>query len=149
MPGSSDLAPSITAFGNLNPTSFFRLVPHQEAPTSICWGDRNRSVLVRVPLGWTGKINMAKDANPLETELKIGVPDKQTVEYRASDGSADIYTLFASLAVAARHGLEMKNALEYAEKTYVDVNIFNDENKKRLTKLNHLPASCWESAEFT
>ncbi|MEG1635030.1 MAG: glutamine synthetase, partial [Rikenellaceae bacterium] len=39
-------APSLTAFGNRNPTSYFRLVPHQEAPTNICWGDRNRSVLV-------------------------------------------------------------------------------------------------------
>ena len=47
-------AESLTAFGNTVPTSFLRLVPHQEAPTSICWGDRNRSVLVRVPLGWLG-----------------------------------------------------------------------------------------------
>ena len=51
--GFMELAPSLTAFGNMNPTSYFRLVPHQEAPTNICWGDRNRSVLVRVPLGWT------------------------------------------------------------------------------------------------
>ena len=51
--GLMTLAPSITAFGNTNPTSYFRLVPHQEAPTNVCWGDRNRSVLVRVPLGWT------------------------------------------------------------------------------------------------
>ncbi len=47
--GLMDMAPSITAFGNTNPTSYFRLVPHQEAPTNVCWGDRNRSVLVRVP----------------------------------------------------------------------------------------------------
>ena len=33
------LAPAITAFGNKNPTSYFRLVPHQEAPTNVCWGD--------------------------------------------------------------------------------------------------------------
>ncbi|PIY33094.1 MAG: glutamine synthetase, partial [Bacteroidetes bacterium CG_4_10_14_3_um_filter_42_6] len=46
--GYMELAPSLTAFGNQNPTSYFRLVPHQEAPTNICWGDRNRSVLVRV-----------------------------------------------------------------------------------------------------
>lgn len=49
--GMMKLAPSITAFGNTNPTSYFRLVPHQEAPTNICWGDRNRSVLVRVRWG--------------------------------------------------------------------------------------------------
>jgi len=64
--GYLDLAPSLTAFGNTNPTSYFRLVPHQEAPTNICWGDRNRSVLVRVPLGWSGKKDMSGKANPLE-----------------------------------------------------------------------------------
>ena len=35
--GMMDLAPAITAFGNKNPTSYFRLVPHQEAPTNLCW----------------------------------------------------------------------------------------------------------------
>ena len=43
-------AASLTAFGNTAPVSFLRLVPHREAPTSICWGRGNRSVLVRVPL---------------------------------------------------------------------------------------------------
>ena len=38
--GLLTLAPSITAFGNTNPTSYLRLVPHQEAPTNICWGDQ-------------------------------------------------------------------------------------------------------------
>jgi len=145
--GFLDLAPSITAFGNLNPMSYFRLVPHQEAPTNICWGDRNRSVLVRVPLGWTGKLDMALDANPQQKIFDTNPLQRQTVELRSPDGSADIYTLMATIAVAARHGLEMKDALAYAEKTYVDVNIFDDENKKRLAELNHLPSSCWESAD--
>ena len=64
--GMMDVAPAITAFGNKNPTSYFRLVPHQEAPTNVCWGDRNRSVLVRVPLGWSAGGDMAALANPLE-----------------------------------------------------------------------------------
>jgi glutamine synthetase len=144
--GFLDLSPSITAFGNLNPMSYFRLVPHQEAPTNICWGDRNRSVLVRVPLGWTGKLDMALDANPQQKIFETEPLQRQTVELRSPDGSADIYTLMAAITVAARHGLEMKNALDYAKKTYVDVNIFGDENKKRLAELNQLPASCWESA---
>jgi glutamine synthetase len=145
--GYLDLAPSLTAFGNTNPTSYFRLVPHQEAPTNICWGDRNRSVLVRVPLGWSGKNNMIKHANPQEPDINFNFHDKQTVEFRCPDGSADIHLLIAGLTVAARHGLEMKNALEYAEETYVDVNIFDDENKKRLEQLSKLPTSCFESAE--
>ena len=64
--GMVELAPSLTAFGNTNPTSYFRLVPHQEAPTNVCWGDCNRSVLVRVPLGWAQGVDMSAAANPLE-----------------------------------------------------------------------------------
>ena len=98
--GMMELAPSITAFGNTNPTSYFRLVPHQEAPTNICWGDRNRSVLVRVPLGWSAQTDMCATANPLEAPAHRDTTDKQTVEIRSADGSADIYLLLASLAVA-------------------------------------------------
>jgi glutamine synthetase len=145
--GFLDMSPSLTSFGNINPTSYFRLVPHQEAPTNICWGDRNRSVLVRVPLGWTGNVNMVHVANPLEAAPQNNFYEKQTVEYRGADGSADIYLLLAGLAVAALHGLELKDALQYAERTYVDVNIFKDENKDRLKGLSQLPTSCWESAE--
>lgn len=141
------LAPSLTAFGNTNPTSYFRLVPHQEAPTNICWGDRNRSVLVRVPLGWSaGAGRMVCDANPMEKPATIDTQLKQTVEFRCPDGSADIYLLLAGLTVAARHGFEMENGIEYARDRYVDVNIFDDRHKEVLKRLNHLPASCEESA---
>lgn len=141
------LAPSLTAFGNTNPTSYFRLVPHQEAPTNICWGDRNRSVLVRVPLGWsTGAGRMISDANPLEPQEDKDVDLKQTVEFRCPDGSADIYLLLAGLAVAARHGFEMADGLQYARDRYVDVNIFDDRHSAVLERLSQLPASCEESA---
>lgn len=141
------LAPSLTAFGNTNPTSYFRLVPHQEAPTNICWGDRNRSVLVRVPLGWgEGAVRMVCDANPGEQPAAIDTSLKQTVEFRCPDGSADIYLLLAGLAVAARHGFEMENGIQYARDRYVDVNIFDDRHKEVLARLSQLPASCEESA---
>ena len=146
--GYMDLAPSLTAFGNMNPTSYFRLVPHQEAPTNICWGDRNRSVLVRIPLGWRAPVNMIHKVNPQESGDLIDLSDKQTVEVRSPDGSADIYLLLAGLAVAARHGFEMKDPLKVAEKTYVDVNIFDEEHKDKLSKLDQLPASCQESADM-
>ncbi len=145
--GYMDLAPSLTAFGNLNPTSYFRLVPHQEAPTNICWGDRNRSVLVRVPLGWSTPSNMAHSVNPQESGEVIDFSDKQTVEFRCPDGSADIYLLLAGLTVAARHGFEIKDALEIADKTYVDVNIFEPEHRSKEATFAKLPASCVESAE--
>lgn len=145
--GMMVLAPSITAFGNTNPTSYFRLVPHQEAPTNICWGDRNRSVLVRVPLGWTAKKDMCALANPLEKSEMYDTTQKQTVEMRSPDGSADIYQLLAGLAVACRHGFELEDAMEIAARTYVDVNIHLAENKDKLEKLDQLPDSCAASAE--
>lgn len=145
--GMMVLAPSITAFGNTNPTSYFRLVPHQEAPTNICWGDRNRSVLVRVPLGWSGKTDMCMLANPLEKPANYDTTQKQTVEMRSPDGSADIYQLIAGLAVACRYGFEMENALDVAEKTYVNVNIHKQENADKLKTLEQLPDSCAASAD--
>ena len=149
--GMMDLAPAITAFGNKNPTSYFRLVPHQEAPTNVCWGDRNRSVLVRVPLGWSADVNMAALANPQDTSLTTGpsplTSEKQTVEMRSPDGSADLYQLLAGLCVACRHGFEMPNALEVAEKTYVNVNIHAAEHADRLATLAQLPDSCVASAD--
>ena len=145
--GMMELAPSITAFGNTNPTSYFRLVPHQEAPTNICWGDRNRSVLVRVPLGWTAKSDMCQIANPLEKAHEYDTSQKQTVEMRSPDGSADVYELIAGLVVACRHGFELENALEIAEKTYVNVNIHKKENAAKLNDLAQLPDSCAASAD--
>ncbi len=145
--GMMELAPSITAFGNTNPTSYFRLVPHQEAPTNICWGDRNRSVLVRVPLGWAAKSDMCQKTNPLEPQSNYDTTQKQTVEMRSPDGSADIYQLIAGLAVACRYGFEMENALEIAERTYVNVNIHKKENEDKLKNLAQLPDSCAASAD--
>ena len=147
MAGILDLSKSLTAFGNTIPTSYLRLVPHQEAPTNICWGDRNRSVLIRVPLGWNGAMNMIKDANPADATEFRDMPSKQTVELRSPDGSADIHKLFAGLVIAAEHGLEMENALEKAGELYVDYNIFQENSVSKKKKLEALPSSCWESAE--
>lgn len=146
--GLMKLAPAITAFGNTNPTSYFRLVPHQEAPTNVCWGDRNRSVLVRVPLGWTADADMCEAVNPGQpTPAYVDPTQKQTVEIRSADGSADIYQLLSGLAVALRYGLESPDALEVADRTYVDVNIHASENAARLEALAQLPVDCHASAD--
>ncbi|MFO7977945.1 MAG: glutamine synthetase family protein [Bacteroidales bacterium] len=146
--GILHVAPSLSAFGNTIPTSYFRLVPHQEAPTNVCWGERNRSTLVRVPLGWQGAGDMVQNANPLEEANGKDLSDKQTFEFRCPDGSADIYLLIAGLCVGARHGYEMPDGLEYAEKTYVDVNIFDDKHKHKCDELDQLPVSCKQAAEY-
>lgn len=145
--GMMKLAPSITAFGNQNPTSYLRLVPHQEAPTNVCWGDRNRSVLVRVPLGWASKTDLCKIANPNEKGTSYDTHQKQTVEMRSPDASANVYLLMAGLCVACRYGLSLKDGLKIADSTYVNVNIHKKENAKLLSKLDTLPDSCWASAD--
>lgn len=154
--GMMIMAPSLTAFGNTIPTSYFRLVPHQEAPTNICWGDRNRSALVRVPLGWTtscilDKVAVANraEANGSHTDIamSVDVTQKQTVEIRSADGSASIHYLLAGLAVACRIGHQHEDALKIAKNTYVSVNIHKDENSDIVAQLGSLPDSCVGSAD--
>ena len=145
--GLMQLADSITAFGNKNPMAYFRLVPHQEAPTNVCWGDRNRSVLVRVPLGWAAGIDMMHRTNPQQPAETPDTSMKQTFEMRSPDGSADVYQLLAGLCVGCRYGFELPNALEIAEQTYVDVNIHDAANADKLSRLGQLPDSCVASAD--
>ena len=145
--GLMQLADSITAFGNKNPMAYFRLVPHQEAPTNVCWGDRNRSVLVRVPLGWAAGVDMMHKANPQQPAETPDTSMKQTFEMRSPDGSADVYQLLAGLCVGCRYGFELPNALEIAEQTYVDVNIHDAANADKLNRLGQLPDSCVASAD--
>ncbi|MBQ1179042.1 MAG: glutamine synthetase [Methanocorpusculum sp.] len=144
--GILDVGDAVTAFGNTIPTSYLRLVPHQEAPTYICWGDRNRSVVVRVPLGWTGSSDMAAEAN-FDLKRKADKICKQTFEYRVADGSADLYETVAALIMGAMHGLEMNNALELADKLYASGNIFDPAYKDFLATLDQLPTCCDESAD--
>ncbi len=146
--GYLSMASSITAFGNTVPVSYLRLVPHQEAPTCICWGERNRSALVRVPLGWLHDRSMMHDANPHEKEKYSHDERGQTIEYRGGDGSADIYLMLAGLAVAARYGFEREDSLELAKKLHVNVNIFDQKASSIQTELPHLPTSCSESADY-
>ncbi|HET8648167.1 MAG TPA: glutamine synthetase, partial [Vicinamibacteria bacterium] len=135
-------AESLTAFGNTVPTSFLRLVPHQEAPTTICWGERNRAVLVRVPLGWIGVgRQMVADANPQERlEDLPPFEANQTVELRSPDGSANVHLLLAGMAAAVRHGLEHPQALQVAR------DLQAGRGGAEAARWKHLPGSCHESA---
>lgn len=143
--GLLKFAPSITAFGNTNPTSYLRLVPHQEAPTNVCWGDTNRSALVRVPLGWRALEPLSAKVNPFVREV-VSCEGRQTVELRSPDGSANVHLLLAAIAVAVKWGLTHDEALALAEQGYVSVNIFAGENKDVQERLEQLPSSCVESA---
>ncbi len=143
--GMLHLAPGLTAFGNTVPTSYLRLMPHHEAPTNICWGKSNRSALVRVPLGWVGADLMASIANPQdETAAQWKSIPRQTLEYRVSDGSANMHQLLAGLAAAVVCGYREADAIQRAKELQVEGNLFK--NEQLMHTFEKLPSSCDESA---
>ncbi|WP_200903339.1 hypothetical protein [Arthrobacter sp. RIT-PI-e] len=111
-------AKALTAFGNTVPTSYLRFADGEESPEGICWGMKDRTGLVRVPLAWGGDVlsGMVAHANPGSTEpVPEPAIDPQTVEFRLGDGSADAHLLLAGMAVAAKRGLTDPGSLKLAE----------------------------------
>ncbi|WP_137295216.1 glutamine synthetase beta-grasp domain-containing protein [Nocardioides dongxiaopingii] len=133
-------ARALTAFGNTVSTSYLRFSDGDESPEGICWGETDRTGLVRVPLAWVGDVlpAMVAHANPGSTET-IPEPDvhPQTIELRLADGSADVHLLLAGMAVAARAGLADPDSLEVAERL----------NTADHDDFEQLPTSCAESAD--
>jgi glutamine synthetase len=78
----------------LNPTvnSYKRLVVGYEAPVNVAWGQRNRSVLIRVPRYTPGREKAVR------------------VEIRCPDPAANPYLTFAVLLAAGLDGVEKKIA---------------------------------------
>jgi glutamine synthetase len=76
----------------LNPTvnSYKRLVVGYEAPVNVAWGQRNRSVLIRVPRYTPGREKAVR------------------VEIRCPDPAANPYLTFAVLLAAGLDGVEKK-----------------------------------------
>ena len=138
--GYLSAAKALTAFGNTVSTSYLRFTEGEESPEGICWGETDRTGLVRVPLAWGGHVlpGMVAHANP---DSSGSIPDPaihpQTVELRLADGSADVHLFLAGMAVAARCGLGDPESLELAA---------------RLSTADHddfeqLPSSCADSAD--
>ena len=146
-------ADSLTAFGNTVPSAYLRLVPHQEAPTRVCWSDLNRSALIRVPLGWSNLRDLGKRINLRETAVVSEARSRQTIELRSPDGSAIIHLLLAGIVMAADWAFredesqpKKNRPLELAEKLFVQGNIFADQDL--IQRLPTLPRSCVESSRI-
>jgi glutamine synthetase len=84
-------APALSALVSPTVNSGKRLVPGFEAPVYICWGQTNRSALVRIPQVPQKRASQATRA-----------------EYRAADPSANPYLAFAALLAAGLDGIEKK-----------------------------------------
>lgn len=86
--GLLEHAPAITAIANPTINSYKRLVPYQEAPVYICWGYRNRTALIRIPL--------------------FSDPQKAAMEFRSPDPMTNPYLLFTSFIAAGMDGIKRK-----------------------------------------
>jgi glutamine synthetase len=98
-------ASTMTAFANTVAASYLRLVPGQEAPTSICWGYRNRASLIRVPLSFAAPNRLDEVMNPDETGRYPEGLARPTVEYRSPDGSAFVHLLLVAVTMCAEEGV--------------------------------------------
>lgn len=134
-------AGSLTAFGNTVAASYLRLVPGQEAPTRIGWGERNRSSLVRVPLSFRTAERLDRLFNPDEDGPYPEGLARPTVEYRSPDGSAFVQLLLAAVTLAVREGLEDDGAVVRARALRVDG------DAAQVERLELLPATAVEAAE--
>ncbi len=146
--GILKLCKSMMAFGNPMPMSFLRLMPNMEAPVYICWGYRNRSSMIRIPLGWSFDTNdpLASKLNPGEFKDYGGLLRRTTIEYRAPDPSSNPFLILTAVIVAINHGLTTKEIMDYTNHVRVEGNIFSDKNKDVLKGLEKLPGSCAETA---
>ena len=137
-------ASPLTAFGNTVAASYLRLVPNQEAPTRICWGERNRSSLIRVPLDFRTETRLDQVMNPGEKGAYPADLSRSTVEYRSPDGSAFSQLLLAAVALCADDGLKSVDSAELARGLEVEGNIFADDELRET--LDRLPSSAVAAA---
>jgi len=106
--------------------SYKRLVRGYEAPVYICWGQRNRSALIRVPAYSEGR-------------------EKSTrLELRCPDPSCNPYLAFAAMLAAGLKGIEDK--IEPPNPVEEDVYGFDD-SKLAKFYIETLPASLGEAIE--
>ena len=137
-------ASPLTAFGNTVAASYLRLVPGQEAPTSVCWGERNRTSLIRVPLDFATEERLDQAMNPDEASVYPDSIARTTVEYRSPDGSAFSQLLLAAVTLCVEEGLSSDESKELARRA--EVSDGSVDIPEAAGSPDRLPASAVEAA---
>ncbi|MFC1559899.1 glutamine synthetase family protein [Candidatus Margulisiibacteriota bacterium] len=117
----------ITLVCNQWVNSYKRLVPGYEAPVYICWAQRNRSALVRVPMYKPGKEKATR------------------IEFRSPDPACNPYLAFSAMLTAGLEGIE--KGYELPEPVEKDVYKMEAEDRKSLG-IDTLPGSLIEAIEL-
>lgn len=120
-------ANALSAIVSPTVNSYKRLVSGYEAPVYICWGQTNRSALIRIP------------RSSLEKAEKSA-----RLEYRAPDASSNPYLALAALLAAGLDGIEKKMTPLPA----VEENVYEmDSNQLDKKGIGLLPGSLGEAIE--
>jgi len=106
--------------------SYKRLTPGYEAPVYICWAQRNRSALIRIPRIFKNESKAAR------------------AELRCPDPSSNPYLAFTVMLAAAMDGI--KNKLMPPKPIEENVYALNEE-QKALKGINELPYSLFEALQ--
>jgi len=115
-------APALTAVCNPTVNSYKRLVPGHEAPVQICWGYRNRSTLVRIPM--------------------FTDPAKASVEFRSPDATCNFYLALAAIVAAGMDGV--RRELEPPEARTENIYALSAAQLRRL-RIKPLPGDLGEA----
>jgi glutamine synthetase len=117
-------AAALTAVCNPSVNSYKRLVPGHEAPVYVCWGYRNRSALVRIPL--------------------FAQPGKASVEFRSPDATSNFYLALAGMVAAGMEGV--RNKVAPPEPTGENVYELSAGQRRRL-RVKPLPGTLGEALD--
>ena len=121
-------AREITAVTSQWVNSYKRLVPGYEAPVYICWGQKNRSALVRVP------------------RYKPGKEKATRAELRSPDPACNPYLAFSVMLAAGLAGVEGR--YELPPPVERDVYHLTPEERQDL-HIGELPGSLFEALQIT
>ncbi len=121
-------AREITAVTSQWINSYKRLIPGYEAPVYVCWAQRNRSALVRVPM------------------YKPGKEQATRIEYRSPDPACNPYLAFSVMLAAGLEGIEKK----YPLPDQVTNNIYQmTEEERKKEGIGSLPEDLYEAIKIT
>ncbi|HEX9092754.1 MAG TPA: glutamine synthetase family protein [Coriobacteriia bacterium] len=117
-------AREICAVTNQWVNSYKRLVSGYEAPVYVCWANRNRSALVRVPMYKPGKEKATR------------------IELRSPDPACNPYLAFSVMLAAGLEGIE--KGYELPEPVTDNIYEMSDEERARLG-IGSLPEDLYEA----
>lgn len=121
-------AQEITSVTSQWVNSYKRLIPGYEAPVYICWAQRNRSALVRVPMYKPGKEKATR------------------IEFRSPDPACNPYLAFSVMLAAGLEGIEKK----YELPEQVTNNIYEmTEEERKDVGIGSLPEDLYEAINIT